>query len=44
MDRPVTKAELEAALDRQLHKLTRRFTLLAGFVSLLFALVLEVMR
>ena len=44
MNEPVTKAELEAALDRQLRKLTRRFALIGGFAALLFALVLEVTR
>lgn len=44
MDTPVTKAELEAALDRQLHKLTKQFAMIGGFAALLFALVLEVTR
>ena len=44
MDRPVTKAELEEALDRQLRKLTRRFWLIGGTAALLFAIVLEATR
>lgn len=44
MDRPVTKAELEDALDRQLKELTRRFYLIGGLAAALFAVVLEVMR
>ena len=44
MQGPLTKAELEEALDRQLKKLTRRFYLIGGMASLLFVIILEITR
>ena len=44
LEHPVTKADLEAALDRQLRKLTRRFALIGAAAAMLFVLILEVTR
>lgn len=44
MDRPATKADLDAALDRQLRILTRRFALIGGLASIVFVILMEIVR
>jgi len=44
MDKPATKADLDAALDRYQRKLTRRFAIIFGVVIVLFVILMEVVR
>lgn len=44
MDRPATKADLDAALDRQFKKITRNISLIIGMTFLALAILLEITR